>query len=220
MQIYFVRHGESLANVEWIISNRDLDHPLTERGIEQASALAEALRPRGISYLASSPVLRARQTADIVASHLGLQVAVEGALREFDCGIMEGRGDEKAWAAHGAVFRSWVREGRWDARIEGGESFLDVHDRFVPYVRGIVATYQGSDSRVCLLGHGGLFLCMLPLIMTNVDTDAALEWRVPYTAPIVAEPVSGPESPNEDGAFLVCTSWGEADLWTGGSHDS
>ena len=134
MRLYFVRHGQSEANVQMVISNRDLFHPLTELGRRQAEALAQSLADVPVAAIYSSPIVRAAQTAQIVAAAKGLPVQMADALREPDCGIIEGRADEDAWAEHDRVMRDWVMQRKFDSRIEGGESFHDLRARFVPFV--------------------------------------------------------------------------------------
>jgi len=68
-----VRHGESTLNTMGLVSN-DLDgYPLTENGKEQAFRLAGELRKIHIDSIITSPMLRARQTAQIISSGLGIQ---------------------------------------------------------------------------------------------------------------------------------------------------
>jgi broad specificity phosphatase PhoE len=69
-RVYFVRHGQSEANVIHVFSNTGVKHPLTVAGIEQAKALANRLSPEKISAVFSSPLLRATQTAEIKASYI------------------------------------------------------------------------------------------------------------------------------------------------------
>jgi broad specificity phosphatase PhoE len=57
VRILFARHGEGLANTLRIISNRDLPHPLTEKGRARATALAEKLAERPIQRIYASPAL-------------------------------------------------------------------------------------------------------------------------------------------------------------------
>src|SRR5512140_3617462 len=100
MRLYFTRHGESEANRLKIISNRDLPHPLTETGRLQASTLAERLRTRPILRVYASPLLRARQTGEILSTALKVPLELVDGLREPDCGELEGRTDADARAAH------------------------------------------------------------------------------------------------------------------------
>ena len=129
MRLIFARHGESQANVEQIISNRDLPHPLTKQGKAQARELAEMLTQRNMSAIYASPLLRAQETAQIVSERVGLPLMTTDALREFDCGIAEGRGDAEAWQLLNDVVADWSNRHNYDQRIEGGESFNDMLDR-------------------------------------------------------------------------------------------
>ncbi len=198
MKIFFARHGESEANVQRIISNRSLPHPLTELGRRQAGELADALRAAAPVALYTSPVPRARETAEIVSQALGVPAQVTDALREFDCGVAEGRTDEAAWLLHRSALDAWLGRGEWGYRIPEGESFFDVRGRFVPFVQGLIDRYSATGASVALIGHGGLYLCMLPLIAGNVDKEYGFSHGYSHTKPIVVE--WRPEG-------LVCTEW-------------
>jgi len=121
MRLYFVRHGQSEANVQSVISNRDLPHPLTELGRQQAMQLAQAMAAVPVTRIYSSPLLRARQTAEILSAALGAPIEITDALREFDCGIAEGRSDDEAWSLSRRVMDDWLGRGDPSSRIEGGE---------------------------------------------------------------------------------------------------
>jgi len=192
MRIYFTRHGESEANLLREHSNRGLKHPLTAKGREQAAALAQKLADIPVTRLFTSPIMRAVQTAEILSDALGVSYEITDALREYDCGILEGRADEAAWQLHFAVFDAWVQRKNWDRRIEGGESFIEIRDRFVPFIEGLVAEYGQSVANIVLVGHGGLYRCMLSLVLANADFDFVLNQPMGNTACIVAE--TGPES--------------------------
>ena len=88
MKLYFVRHGESEANTQHVISNRESPFPLTPKGRQQAETLAEKLKGNPFCTMFSSPVLRARETAEILSAALGIPYQVTEALREYDCGIL------------------------------------------------------------------------------------------------------------------------------------
>ena len=188
MKITFTRHGESHANTLRQISNRGLVHPLTRKGREQAAGLAARLRVRAITRIFTSPLLRAIETSVIVAERLGVEYEVTDALREFDCGVAEGRADEVAWQMWQAVFNNWTLHRQWEQRIEGGESFNDVRDRFVPFVEGLVAQYGNTDdANLLCVAHGGVLWIMLPLVLTNVDTDLMSKHGFGHTTCIVSE---------------------------------
>lgn len=198
MRVHFARHGESQANLLHEISNRGLRHGLTHTGRGQAATLAQRLCEHPIQHVYTSPVLRAIETSVIVANHLNVEYTVTDALREYDCGIMEGRSDEAAWDAWRELFEAWIVHRRWEQRIEGGESFYDIRDRFVPFIDGLVTRYAATDTELLCVAHGGLYWMMLPLVLENVTTELIAEHKFDYAGRIVAD--ARPEG-------LVCVEW-------------
>lgn len=80
--ILWVRHGQSTWNAVDRMQGQELSPPLTDLGREQAGLAAEALANRGVVRILSSPAVRARQTADLIAHRLGLEVVEESLLLE------------------------------------------------------------------------------------------------------------------------------------------
>ena len=88
--ILVARHGETEANRQRLALGR-ADPPLTERGVEQAAALAERLATSGIEIVFTSPLLRARETAAPIAAAAGAEVVVDDRLVELDYGEWDGK---------------------------------------------------------------------------------------------------------------------------------
>ncbi len=90
--VILVRHGQSEGNVSGIISSAIDGYSLTEKGIAQATEAAEeiAALPK-IDGLYSSPVRRARQTAEIVGKRIGMNPVFDERLQERWFGLMEGK---------------------------------------------------------------------------------------------------------------------------------
>jgi probable phosphoglycerate mutase len=197
MQLIFARHGESEANQRRIISNRGLPHRLTERGRQQAEQLARRLANRRVGALYASPIARARETAAILAGVLGVTPQLADALREFDCGAFEGRGDEEAWAAHERAVRAWAHEDLAFC-LPGGESYRDMRARFLPFVEELAAIHAGAAYDVVLISHGSVLHHMLPEVLENIDRT----W--PHTHPLrpTACVVTAPRDRR-----LVCLEW-------------
>ena len=200
MKIIFTRHGESLANTLHIISNRNLPHPLTEKGRAQATALAEKLAGRPIVQVYASPVLRARETAEIVSARLDIPLEVTDALREYDCGILEGRGDETAWATHRQFVLDWLAGKNRDQAPEGGEMFFDIRRRVANFVNSLAARHGESEAEILCVSHGGTYIFGLPGLLVNLDFDFAWEHGLGHTDIVMTEEKEG---------GLICCSWGE-----------
>ena len=200
MKLYFVRHGESEANIQHVISNYGSPFGLTERGRQQVQALAGRLKDLPITTMYSSPVLRAMDTADILYGSLDLPYRVTEALREYNCGVLEGKSDEESWRLHRQYYEDWTLRQDYSNRPEGGESFVDIQNRFVPFIESMKSN---SEEDILLVGHGGLFHLMLPLVLTNIDNDFVRSHGIGYTDCVIAE-LRGDE--------LVCLQWSDTRL--------
>ncbi len=199
MKILITRHGESEANIQHIISNRDLAHKLTPKGISQSLKLAETLVKWQVYSVIASPILRAKQTGSIIAETLGIPLRISPALREFDCGMMEGRSDEQAWAAHNAVIQAWDEDQDHEFRImPDGESFNDLKARFLPFLANIIAGEGSLSEDVLLVSHGGMLRQMLPLVLENIDRAFTKQHPLGNCELLVTHP----QNP-----FLVCSEW-------------
>jgi 2,3-bisphosphoglycerate-dependent phosphoglycerate mutase len=199
MRLHFVRHGESEANVLHEVSNRPGRHGLTDRGRQQAASLAERLSVSTVTRIYASPLLRALQTAEILSQALHVDYEVTDALREYDCGVLEGKSDAATWQTHADVSNSWLIRGDWQARCEGGESFEEIRQRFVPFIETLTGPAGGSSEEFILVGHGGTYRCMLPQILRNVDFAFTREHGIDHTDVILAE--DWPDG-------LHCRAWG------------
>jgi broad specificity phosphatase PhoE len=113
--LVFARHGESEANLAMVIANGNEGYPLTEIGREQSRTLAATLNSSTIDRVLCSPILRARQTAKIIAAAVQAKLTVDQRLRECQMGDLEGRSDPQAWRAHDFVNSQW-RDGLRDRR--------------------------------------------------------------------------------------------------------
>ena len=199
MRLYFVRHGESEANLLQEFSNSGLKHPLTAQGVAQAQGTAQSLEGLGIERVYSSPVLRAQQTAAIIAARLSAPLEIVEALREWDVGVYEGTRDPEGWKLHRQVQEDWFFHDHLESKMPGGESFLDIQARFVPFIDELLRADGVEDQNFILVGHGGLYIAMLPVVLNNIDHSFAFQHSLAYTDFAVTEN-------RPDG--LYCLSWG------------
>lgn len=199
-RLYFIRHGESIANLLGVFSNRPPSYPLTETGIAQAQALAARLRGLHIAGIWASPLLRAQQTAEILAEALGHAYQTSKALREYDCGILEGRTDEAAWRLYHEVSDAWMLRQEWERRIPGGESLRDIAERLAPFVESLLQAHTAESGALLLVAHGGLYRCVLPVLLTNISWAFADAHRLDYAEVVIARVGS---------QGLQCERWGD-----------
>jgi broad specificity phosphatase PhoE len=197
VKLYFVRHGGSEANTRHIISNRKSPFGLTTFGKKQAQILSDRLKDFPITAIFSSPILRARETADIVSRSFQLTYRVADALREYDCGILEEKSDEASWKLHRKYYEDWTIHHSYASKPTAGESFIDIQTRFLPFIESLKCE---NDEHILLIGHGGIFHLMLPLVFTNVDPAFVSSHAIGHTECIIAESSS---------AGFDCLQWGD-----------
>jgi probable phosphoglycerate mutase len=138
---YFLRHGETDWNRLHLMQGQT-DTPLNPNGVVQAEAAAQFLTSRKITAVCSSPLRRARATAELICARVNAPLVVINDLRECSYGSYEGH-------PNGPWREAWFQ----GARIPGGEMFEDFLERSV---RGLNAalSYRG---RVLVVAHGGTF---------------------------------------------------------------
>ncbi|MEZ5115417.1 MAG: bifunctional RNase H/acid phosphatase [Candidatus Nanopelagicales bacterium] len=129
MLTLLARHGASEYSLEKRFSGRGgVDVPLAPVGREQAEALAVELERRGgADVVVTSPLLRTRQTAGIVARRLGLQLEVEDGFAECAFGEWDGRTFAEVRDGWPVELEAWLASA--DVAPPGGESFAEVRTR-------------------------------------------------------------------------------------------
>ncbi|TMC06069.1 MAG: histidine phosphatase family protein [Chloroflexi bacterium] len=156
---YFVRHGESEANAARLFAGRT-DSPLTERGRQQAEAVADTLAGTKFDRIVATPLHRSLDTANVIAKRLGLPVEIEPDLIEIDVGDKTGA----AWDEIAAL-PNWRDDGfvSWP----NGETLDAVLARSLRALQRIARETPGGT--VLVVGHGGVtrilvshFLGILP----------------------------------------------------------
>ena len=149
--LVLVRHGETSANLDGVWHG-STDTPLTRRGHLQAARVAAYVAESyaGVRAVYSSDLQRALHTAEPIAQALGLEVALDPGLREYDLGSWEGKTYRELQEQH----RLWdhMREDPHFAP-HGGESPLGVAERFTDSLRRIAVAH--AAERVVVVGHGG-----------------------------------------------------------------
>lgn len=156
--LYLVRHGETDGNVKrWYQGATDI--PLNARGREQAEALGRYFQDFPFQAIYSSPLSRAKETAEIVARPHGLTVWTYEALREIDFGAWEGHTYEEIRELWPGEIEAFYRsDGMMKAR--GGESFCDVAQRTVEQIHRLMEHHADGD-KVLIASHGAAIRCML-----------------------------------------------------------
>ena len=171
LQVYLVRHGETVWNAERRIQGQS-DSPLTEKGEQQAHQVGERVKDWGITHIISSDLGRTRRTAEIIADACGCAVTLDPRLRELNMGVLEKRpldgltAEEETW-------RAGLVNGTEGGRIPDGESMTEMAERMHDALNTCLDLPAGS--RPLIVSHG---MALGVLVSTILGLPAYAERRL------------------------------------------
>ena len=152
--VIVVRHGETDYNVQGICQGQLLNVGLNENGRKQAELLASSLKDKKIGAIYSSPLKRAKETAEIIAAGLNLPVMEHSGLIEGNFGVAEGKNmsEVKTWP----IYPFWVSSNPKDenAHYENGESKKQIRERIAETVSEICVTENAEN--ILLVTHSAV----------------------------------------------------------------
>lgn len=166
--VIFLRHGQAKNNIERILTGRTPNIPLTEKGIEQAEKTAKFLEQMNISAIYSSPIERAKHTAEIVAKHNSLDVITDDRLIELDMGKFTGVPYDEIFTSHGNVFMKFYN-GELEIAHNGVETFTEVKKRVLSIVDHVIEKHP--DQNVVLVTHMDPIKAMLATVVDLSPTN-------------------------------------------------
>jgi broad specificity phosphatase PhoE len=152
-RLLLVRHGQS----EWNAAGRiqgQIDIQLDELGLQQAQRIAERLATESVAAIYSSPLLRAKATAEAIADRFNVPVRLDPRLMEYDFGVISGSTWKDVEANHPELASRWL-EDPWAVPVTGSEGRVNFAARVMAAVQDIMAQYP--TEQVVVVAHGGTF---------------------------------------------------------------
>lgn len=166
-KIFLIRHGET----DWNRQDRWLgqtDTPLNNQGLAQAHRTAERLAAEPITAIYSSDLIRAAQTAKIIANRFGRTVSLLKELRELDFGEWEGKSAEEIGQLFPQEY-ALSQTPSWEFRPRGGESRRELYARVTSKVEEILA--QHVNETIAIVTHGGPCRMLIEYILSSYRED-------------------------------------------------
>lgn len=148
MKIYIIRHGETQWNKEEVFRGRK-DISLNETGKKQVERVGLYFSHRPINRIVSSPLARARQTAEAISNPISIAIETMEELTDFNFGIWEGlplREVEKRFPADFAIWKTSPEK----LRIENGDTLAMVRNRISA---GLANITSGQEGAVVIVTH-------------------------------------------------------------------
>lgn len=157
--VLLVRHGQT----DWNVAGRWQGHtdiPLNDTGRRQAEALASRLSSWPVRAIYSSDLLRAAETASIVAGALGLEAIFDRAWRERMGGLFEGKTSDQLREHHAEAMRRFL-DG--ESEPPGGESNPALSDRVRLAFEVAIRRHEGE--MIAVVSHGGALVALVSHIL-------------------------------------------------------
>jgi isoleucyl-tRNA synthetase len=147
---YFVmRHGEAKNNILGIISSKiNNPHHLTERGKQQISDSVKKIKNKKIDLIISSPFVRTRETAELVADRIGIdksQIIYEQKIQEIQAGEFEGKTIEEYHKYFNSI------EEYFEKACPSGENFAQIKNRMGNFIYDLENKYK--DKNILIITH-------------------------------------------------------------------
>lgn len=142
-----MRHGQAKSNVLGLCScwPEEFNNPLTTIGKKTVKASAEGLKDKNMNLIFNSPLKRTRMTAEIVGKVLKVTPKPDKRLREIQFGAYNNQRIEKMWSA----FKT--EEERINKGADGGESYTEILDRMMDFLRETDEKYAGKN--ILIVSH-------------------------------------------------------------------
>ncbi len=160
--IIFLRHAQAENNTKRILAGRTEGVPLTKTGIQQAERISEYLKPLDISAIYSSPIERAKHTAEIVTKNSAIDVELDDRLTEIDMGKFTRMNYDDMFAKYGNIFLKFYENDPVIAEHEV-ETFPNVQKRILDMVDHVIKKHKNEN--VILVTHMDPIKSMLANVM-------------------------------------------------------
>lgn len=146
MNLYMTRHGQTDWNVQKKVMGR-CDEPLNEKGFEQAETVRKELLNTDFDLIICSPLLRAKQTAEVINKNRNIKIIYDDRIIERDFGEFEGSNTS-----------NFDFLGYWDYfkndKYEKAENIQDFFTRIYSFLDDITKKY--SNMNILIVAHGGV----------------------------------------------------------------
>ena len=169
MRLYLIRHGQSTWNQE----NRIQGHsnpPLSEKGRDQIAKLIARLKGERITKIIASPLVRAYESAQILAKGLGVFCVGHEELKEIYLGKWEGRRPEEVNQLYNNGYKKWLTAPS-KIKLPKAETIPKFCTRVVAGFERILTTEQ--QERIAIVTHGGVLAALISHWL-KADFDHAL----------------------------------------------
>jgi broad specificity phosphatase PhoE len=186
MWIYCVRHGESVYNAEGRIQGQS-DVPLSALGLRQGEAVAQALDSVSLDAIYSSPLIRAKKTAEILAEGVGVAISYDDRLKEIHAGIFQDQRRADLEKTHPRELALWRSEDL-DFAIPGGETRRQLMTRGRAILEEVASN---GHQRAAVVAHGRLLVVTIKYLVGLAPSDPPISLENGSITTLAFDPEDG-----------------------------
>lgn len=173
---FLLRHGKTIHQAEKknIIYFYPDDNPpciLLDKGTKEVQLAGEALKGKNIDLIFSSDILRAKQTAEIVAELINYdleKIVYDTRLRDVNWGIFGGKSKEDAWAYYN---NDMIK--KFELGVPNGESWNECRSRMVEVLKEIEDNFENKN--ILIVSHGDPLLLLEGYMRSNSNEELMLK---------------------------------------------
>lgn len=162
MEIYLIRHGESILNGENKIQGH-IDSGLSPVGFTQAKKLTKRLPKNKFNFVYCSKLLRAKQTAEIISNHIRLPISFHKDLAEIYLGEWEGKTPDEVNLEYDGGYKKWQKNPT-RTLIPGAENIPEFKQRINKIFESIIENHKDGDN-LLIVAHAGTITAIIAYIL-------------------------------------------------------
>lgn len=173
LELIFVRHGQTDSNkrrtyLGWT------DVELNEEGIKQAIQLKKKLKNIPVDKVYSSPLKRAKKTAEIINENYCLDIEYHDNLKERNFGIWDDLTNDEVKKLYNNEYNMWVKDWK-DYPIKDGETGLESYNRAVEFSKNLTNSFD--KGRILIVSHLGTIRYMIAYLL-GMDIEGCWRFRL------------------------------------------
>lgn len=161
LELILIRHGQTDSNKRRTYMGWT-DVELNEEGIRQARNLKEKLKNLSVDKIYSSPLKRARKTAEIINENFNLDIHYDNNLKERNFGIWDDLTDDEIKKLNEKEYNAWQKDWK-NYPVKGGESGMDSYERVIKFTENILNSFD--SGRILIVSHLGTIRFMLSYLL-------------------------------------------------------
>lgn len=173
---FIIRHGETDWNIEGRYQGQ-ADPPLNKRGFQQARELAAQMKGIELAHLYSSPLVRAKQTAEILAQEFEIEIEEDARLMEIHQGDWQRRLRSEIEYQYPELFAQWETN-PWQVTPPGGENLREVQSRVYEAVDDILQKH--SNIKIGIVTHR-IPIALIKIRYQSMNPDIVRTIHLPNT---------------------------------------